>query len=395
MFILDIRQLRADTPGCEHVLHLNNAGAALMPRPVIDAVRNHLELEARMGGYEAAEARADAIEGVYDAIARLLNARPSEIALMENATRAWDALLSALVFQPGDRILIGRVEYGSNVIALLQLARRSGASIEVVPDDVHGQISTEALARMMDERVRLIALTHIPSNGGLINPAEAVGRIARSWGALYLLDACQSAGQRVLDVEQLGCDFLTASGRKFLRGPRGSGFLYVREQHIAALEPQFLDLRGARLIDTGHYGPRSDARRFETWESSLAVRLGLGAAVNYALGHGVWRLEAGIRFLAARLRARVAEIPGVTVVDKGLEHGGIVSCKLEGDSPERVRLALRERGINVSVAQAESARLDMDARGIESLLRASVHAYNTEDELERFAQALAEILRLH
>lgn len=390
---LDIARLRADTPGCEQVLHLNNAGASLMPRPVLETVTTHLALEARMGGYEAAEARTEAIEAVYGSVARLLNARPNEIALMESATRAWDALLSALVFRPGDRILTGQAEYGSNVIALLQLAGRTGAVLEVVPDDAHGQVSIEALEGMMDERVRLIALTHVPSNGGLINPAAEVGRIARAWDTLYLLDACQSAGQLVLDVEQLGCDFLTTTGRKFLRAPRGSGFLYVREERIPALEPLFLDLRGARWLDAGHYQPRADARRFESWESSIAVRLGLGAAVDYALDLGLANLEARIRLLADQLRERLAYIPGVTVADKGLERCGIVTCQLKEDSPERVRQALRLRDINVSVAMAESTRLDMDARGLDSLLRASVHAYNTEDELERFACELETLLR--
>lgn len=390
---LDIARLRADTPGCGQVLHLNNAGASLMPQPVLEAVTAHLALEARMGGYEAAEARAEDVEAVYGSVARLLNARPNEIALMESATRAWDALLSALVFRPGDRILTGQAEYGSNVIALLQLAGRTGAVLEVVPDDAHGQISLEALEGMMDERVRLIALTHVPSNGGLINPAAEVGRIARAWDTLYLLDACQSAGQLVLDVEQLGCDVLTATGRKFLRAPRGSGFLYVREERIPALDPLFLDLRGARWLEAGHYQPRADARRFESWESSIAVRLGLGAAVDYARGLGMTNIETRIRLLADQLRERLADIPGVTVADKGLEHCGIVTCQLAGDSPERVRQALRQRDINVSVAMAESTRLDMDARGLDSLLRASVHAYNTEDELERFARELETLLR--
>ncbi|HET19380.1 MAG TPA: aminotransferase class V-fold PLP-dependent enzyme, partial [Chromatiales bacterium] len=226
-----------------------------------------------------------------------------------------------------------------------------------------------------------------------VNPAVGVGRIARAWDTLYLLDACQAAGQLVLDVEQLGCDFLTATGRKFLRGPRGSGFLHVREERIHALEPLFLDLRGARWPEAGHYQPRADARRFESWESSVAVRLGLGAAVDYALELGVANLEARIRRLAERLRARLEGIPGVTVADRGIERCGIVTCQLKGDSPERVRQALRQRDINVSVAQAESARLDMDARGLDSLLRASVHAYNTEDELERFARELEALVR--
>ena len=225
---IDVQKARLETPGCQHVLHLNNAGAALMPQPVLHATVGHLQLEALIGGYEAAAQAHEAVEHVYDATASLLGCHRDEVAIVENATRAWDMAFYAVPLKPGDRILTAVAEYASNYIAFLQVARKTGAVVEVVPNDASGQISLEALRHAIDDRVKLIAITHVPTNGGLVNPAEAVGRLAREAGIMYLLDACQSVGQMPVDVEAIGCDMLSATGRKFLRGPRGTGFLYVR-----------------------------------------------------------------------------------------------------------------------------------------------------------------------
>jgi cysteine desulfurase/selenocysteine lyase len=386
---IDIVRARRETPGCTHVLHFNNAGASLPPTPVTEAVSEHLELEARLGGYEAAAQAEPRIEHVYDAVAALLNCHRDEVALVENATRAWDMAFYSMRFDPGDRILTGRTEYASNVIAFLQVARRTGARVEVIPDDEHGQVDVEALRGMIDERVKLIALTHVPTNGGLVNPAAAVGAVARAAGIPYLLDACQSAGQMPLDVEAIGCDMLSVTGRKFLRAPRGTGFLYVRRDWIERLEPPFLDLHAAEWTAADAYQVRKDARRFENWEGFIAGRIGLGVAVDYALGWGLEEIRLRVTALADQLRAGLAGVAGVTVHDIGQTQCGIVTFTRAGEAPAAVKARLRAAAINTSVTTASSTRFDMEARGLSELVRASVHYYNDEAEVERFCAAVA------
>ena len=389
MDAFDVARARAETPGCEQTLHFNNAGAALGPRPVLEAVRSHLEREAAIGGYEA-EAEADeTIEHTYDAIAALLGCDRKEVALIENATRAWDMAFYAMPFQPGDRILTGQAEYASNVIAFLQVARRTGARVEVVPDDGAGQIDVAALARMIDDRVKLIALTHVPTNGGLVNPAAEVGAVARAAGVPFLLDACQSVGQMPLNVDELGCDMLSATGRKYLRGPRGTGFLYVRQPWIERLEPPLLDLHAARLTGAYAFEIRRDARRFENWESFIAGKIGLGVAVDYGLSWGLEAIQSRVTDLAEHLRAQLADIPGVIVRDKGPTRCGIVTFTLEGETPAAFKDRARVAGANCWTSPLEYTRFDMAERGLESVVRASVHYYNTEDEIGRFCRLVA------
>jgi cysteine desulfurase / selenocysteine lyase len=389
--MIDLERARRETPGCQHVIHLNNAGASLMPEPVLRAVTEHLELEARIGGYEAAARREDAWQHTYDAIATLINSDRDEIAVVENATRAWDMAFYGLRFASGDRILTSAAEYGSNYLAYLQTNRRTGVSVEVVPDDERGEVSLDALAEMLDERVKLVAITHVPTNGGLVNPAEGVGELARQADVPFLLDACQSMGQMPLDVERIGCDMLAATGRKFLRGPRGTGFLYMRRELIERIEPPFIDVLSAEWTGRDTYRWRSDARRFENWETNYATKIGLGAAVDYALRWGLEDIRDHNYPLAARLRARLRELPRVVVLDLGREPCAIVTFTIAGSDPRAVARKLSERRINVSVSTIEDTRLDMEARGRESWVRASVHYFNSEDEIAELADAVEQI----
>ena len=389
----DLERARRDTPGTAHVTHLNNAGAALPPAQVTDAVVAHLRREAEIGGYEAADEARDQVEHTYDAISRLIGCSAHEVAVVENATRAWDMAFYGLALAPGDRILTARAEYSSNVIAFLQVAERTGAVVEVVENDESGQLSVSDLRARLhtgDGPVKLVAVTHVPTQGGLVNPAAEIGAATREAGVPFLLDACQSVGQMKVDVDEIGCDLLSATGRKYLRGPRGTGFLYVRSQMQEMLEPPFLDLHAAAWTAPDRYEIRPDARRFENWETNYAGKIGLGVAVDYALSWGMEAVEERITHLAGRLRQLLGDMDRVTVHDQGRRQCGIVTFTIDGVPSQEVQQRLAQRGINVSVSLVEYARLDLSHRGLPDLVRASVHYYNTEEELHRMVDALPE-----
>jgi cysteine desulfurase / selenocysteine lyase len=389
---IDLSAVRADTPGCAEVTHFNNAGAALPPTVVTDAVLEYTAREALIGGYEAAEEAAAEIRSTYDALATLLGARPHQVALIENATRAWDMAFYGLALERGDRILTCRSEYASNFLAYLQVSRRRGVVVDVIPDNEYGEVDTEAAARLLDEHVKLISITHVPTSGGLVNPAAAIGQLARSAGCYYLLDACQSVGQMPIDVAAIGCDFLSSTGRKFLRGPRGTGFLYASDRALSEVEPPFIDGRSANWTTADTFELRSDARRFENWEFNCATRIALGVAARYATGIGLDPIWQRVQSLARRLRARLTEIAGVTVCDRGRTRCGIVGFVCQGVRPEAVKAALARQRINVSVSDAAWTRIDLDARGIPALVRASVHYYNSEEEVDALAAAVAALV---
>ena len=390
---IDLARARADTPAVARLLHFNNAGAGLMPAPVLETVIEHLHLEAEIGGYEAAATAAARHERVYDSIATLLTCHRDEVALVENATVAWQLAFHSLQLAAGDRILTGEAEYASNYISFLQVARARGVEVAVVPSDEDGALSVAALERMIGPSVKLIAVTHVPTNGGLVNPAAAIGRLARAHKIPFLLDACQSVGQLPIDVDAIGCDMLSATGRKYLRGPRGTGFLYVRRALLQRLEPPFIDLQGATWVAPDRYELRPDARRFENWENYFAGQLGLGAAIDYALAWGLHAIAARIVPLAESLRSRLGAIPGVTLRDLGTQRCGIVSFTVAGQEARDLVASLRRQHINISASGPSSTLLDALARKLPDLLRASVHYYNSEAEVDRFAAAIEKVAK--
>jgi cysteine desulfurase/selenocysteine lyase len=388
---LDKEALRADLALAPNFIHLNSAGASLMPRPVLDAQIAHLELEAAFGGYEAERLRHREIEAVYTSVARLLNCGPGEIALVENATVGWMMAFYAIPFQPGDRILTVEAEYASNYLAYLQVARNTGANVEVIPSNAAGEADVDALRGMLDESVRLISVSHVPTNGGLVNPVEEIGAVAREHGILYLVDACQSAGQLPLDVERIGCDLLSATSRKYLRGPRGMGFLYVSERVLDSLHPPMIDLFSAEWVDIDRYRLRADARRFENWENNYSARLGFGRAVDYALEIGIDNIAAEIDRLASLLREQLAAIPGVQVQDIGRRKCGIVTFSVDGVAADEVETRLRDSNILVSFSSPSSTLIDARRRRLPDLVRASVHCFNLDEELDRCVEVVGEI----
>lgn len=384
-----IERLRADTPACANLMHFNNAGASLMPDVVFDAVTNHLQLERDIGGYEAAAYAADILEGFYTSLATLLCVQPHEIAFVENATRAWDMAFYALPLAAGDRVITHSAEYASNYLAFLHLSRRLGIHIDIAPSDEYGQIDVSALPALVKPTTKVINLVHVPTQGGLVNPAEEVGQFARDYGLLYFLDACQSVGQLDVNVAKIGCHVLSGTGRKFLRGPRGTGFLYVANEVVEQLDPPFIDMRAATWRNENSFEIATGSRRFENWESYVAGRIGLAAAVDYAQKIGLPAIEDRVTTLASYFRHKLSQLDGITVRDLGKEKCGIVTFESKRETASALADRLRKDGVNISVTDRTSAQLDFSSRGLNELARASVHYFNTETEIDRFCKLVA------
>ena len=384
MIEIDVEKVRAETRGCSNLIHFNNAGASLMPAPVADYLCDFLREEEIKGGYETRSLRNAEIENFYTSVSRLLNANPKEIAFVENATRAWDMVFYALPLGPGDKILTTVSEYVSNLIAYLHRAKQTGAEVVIVPNDNTGQIDVNALEQSIDKKTKLISISHIPTGGGLVNPAHDVGRIAKKHSIPFLLDACQSVGQMHLDVQEIGCDFLSATGRKYLRGPRGTGFLYVQEDWIERLEPPLLDQYAAELIDANTYEIRADARRFENWERYFAGQAALGQAVDYAMELGLEAIERRVVDLAASLREGLQETGVLELTDQGVKKSGLVTFQHQRFDAEQVKMLVAKQNINVSTSSGSGMKLSYLERGLDSLVRASVHYYNTLEEINKF-----------
>ena len=388
---MDLDALRAATPGCGYRIHLNNAGAALMSQPTLDAMTGHLRLEAEVGGYEAMAAEQDAIDDTYAALATLLGGQRHEIALFDNSTHAWNAAFYSIPLGPGDRILTGVDEYGSAALAYMQVAKRTGAELVVVPNDADGQLDVEALERLVDERTRVIGLTWVPTSGGLVNPAAEVGRVARRVDALYLLDATQVVGQFPVDVASLGCDVLTGTGRKFLRGPRGTGFLWVRDEALPRLDPFVAEIESATWTGGLDFTWWPGAARFASWEQSCVSVLGMRAAVRQALDLGLDAIGARATALGTYLRDRLGAIPGVTTHDLGVRKCAIVTAKVAGRTAEEVQAELARQGINVTTTVAVHNQFDTLVRDVHPLVRFSPHYYNTSSELDEAIRAVERL----
>jgi selenocysteine lyase/cysteine desulfurase len=395
----EIQKFRDDTIGVSNVIHLNNAGAGLMPDVVTRAITNHIELESKIGGYEASAFMKEAVQEFYVQAGRLFNCKPSEIAFTASATDSYTRALSSIPFKAGDVILTDNDDFISNQIQFLSCQKRFGVSIVHIKNAPEGGVDLYDLEeKLFSLKPRLLAITHIPTNSGLVQPVYEIGKIYERYlnsnpDTWYILDACQSVGQMKLDVQKLKCDFLSVTGRKFLRGPRGTGFLYVSDKVIErGLEPLFIDMRGADWIEKDVYKARNGAIRFEDWEFAYALLIGSGTAIDYYLAIGEDKVEQQVRYLSTYMRKNLSDINGVRVLDRGTSLGGLVTFTIAGSNPQYIVSELLNRKINVVPSYRNFAIIDFDEKGVEWAVRASPHYYNTMDEENVFIDVVREIV---
>ncbi len=388
--MMNIDTLRAQTPGCKTKIHFNNAGASLMPESVIDAMQQHINLEGTIGGYEASDLKAKEIAGFYESVAKLVNGKSDNIAFTSSATNSYARALSCIPFQEGDSLLLANEDYISNQLAFFSLQKRFNLKIFRAASLKEGGVDVEDMKRLMDaHHPKLVTLTHVPSNSGLIQPVEEVGMLCKERNIYYLVDACQSTGQIPLDVEKIHCDFLSATLRKFLRGPRGAGFLYVSDKIInEKLEPLFIDMRGGDWIATNEYQVRMDARRFEDWEIPYALLLGSKAAIDLANTLGVQHIKERNIYLCDRIRKGLSVLQGFRLLDIGREQSSIITVEIRGQKPADVLQGLRKENINTSIGNKHFALIDFEAKQVDWALRISPHYYNTEEEIDLLINTL-------
>jgi selenocysteine lyase/cysteine desulfurase len=377
-------------PMHSQLIHLNTAGAGLMSEPVAEAMIECVRREVADGAYET-ERHYDAIlqQEVYQRLGELLGAPVDDLALFDSATRAWWSVVSRLDLGPQDRIWVTPYEYAGNLIAFFALRDRTGCRIETIPLGPGGDLDLDWIAATISDRVALVSVTHIPSGCGIVTPVAEIGRILAPYRCWYAVDACQSVGQWPLDVAEIGCQLLTGAGRKFLCGPRGTGFAYVAPELRAALRPEATDLHVSRVgSPTEVVVEDRSARALELAERSTAAVLGLHEALGRQLKGGLYPERETIE----ALHATVGGLPGVELLAPGAEQSGILSFRHASVPAARIQQQLADRGINVWKISGDHTPLYHAARGVDTAVRASVHHYTSPDQVAAFGRALREIL---
>jgi len=391
--MVDLDQIRKDTPGCAAKVHFNNAGASLPPSCVTKSIIDYLNFEANHGGYETADLRSEEIQGFYQGAASLINAAsPDNIAFTSSATSAFALALSSISFEPGDHVLIANEDYISNQIALLSLQKRFGIKLLRAKSLEAGGVDLNDLEQQIIKyRPKLVSITHVPTNTGLVQPVEEIGSLCKQHSILYLVDACQSVGQILVDVQKIGCDFLSATMRKFLRGPRGAGFLYTSDKVLdRKLSPLFVDMRGAEWTSADTFEVRASAKRFEEWELPYALVVGSKVAIEYALQIGIGNIAARNKILCDIVRSKLTSIE-LRVLDLGENLSSIITAEIPGKSANEVLQYLRNVNVNTSTSHLSNAHIDFASKKVDWALRISPHYYNTEDEIDTLIQSLEDL----
>ncbi len=386
---IDLNTIRQETAGCTDKIFLNSAGGSLMPKSVAETMTDHILLEQQHGAYESAGRKSEQLNQFYVEAAKMINTQPDNIAFTVSSTDAYAKALSSIEFRDGDVIITTNDDYVSNQMAFFSLQKKRGVKLMRVKNLSNHELDLEDLENLIKKyNPKLVAVTHIPTNSGLIQDVEGVGKICRQYDVLYLVDACQSVGQLVVDVEKIGCDFLTATGRKFLRGPRGTGFLYVSDRILTKnMTPVFLDMNGAQWTDFDDYTLLKTAKRFELWETSISSFLGLREALHYANGIGLQNIENYNRKLAETLRAGLLN-NGLRVLDRGQNLSSIVTFVDQNGDIENIYRILKENSVYFSVSNKNNALIDFTMKGLDRAIRLSPHYFNTSEEIEKIVEIL-------
>jgi len=385
-----IESIRADIPHYGDKLFLNSAGSSLMPKSVREVINQYLIDEEMYGGYKLADIRSDELEQFYHQAAQLLNCKSQNIAFAHDATDAYIKALSSIDFKEGDIIITSQDDYSSNQIQFISLQQRLGIQIKRIRTLENGDIDLNHFSDLIKEqKPKLVAITHIPTNSGKIQDVQSIGQLCSQEDIIYLVDACQSVGQIPVDVQDINCDFLSATGRKFLRGPRGTGLLYVSDKILnQQFYPLFIDGFGAKWTGSEHFEIKQSAKRFQTWEAPFAMVLGLAEALRYANDIGMDHIHARNQQLMQHFRGKLNTISGLQVFDTGSQLSNITTIKKNGKSLEETENFLTLHQVFYSVSTLEWGLLDFTDKGVDWVIRLSPHYFNTIEELDCVCEIL-------
>jgi len=391
--LIDVDALRAATPGCNDRAFLLSAGSSLPTEATLDAVIGHLRLEAEIGGYAAADRAVDVLEQGRADLAALVGGDPDEIALVTSDSsgwvKAWWGWVVGGNVPAGSKVLVDRMCYHSHYAALDQTRRIGAFDIHIMPSLDDGTVDVDALR--IDDDASAVCVTMIGTHSGNVNPVERIGGLAAAAGVPMFVDGCQALGQLRLDVNELGCQVLTGTGRKFLRGPRGSGMLWVSRSIVDRFSPPGLDATSTPWTAAGGMQIGAGTRRFEEYEVSYASMVGLAAAARQALTIGSSAIEQRVVGLGEQLRTALSSIAAVQIRDTAERRCGIVTFTVSGVSSADVVAAASTAGVVVNESTATWAALDMDAKQTPTVVRASPHYFNTTLELDRLVQAVEDV----
>lgn len=389
---MNIDKIREDTLHCDNFIHFNNAGAALPPKSVNEAIIAFLKEEEATGGYEMEARHAESIDQIYKEIAKLIRCQSDEIAITDNASTAFSKALYSIPFQEGDEIITSEIEYSSNFLNYLKLKRDKGINIITIPVGENGPIDIQKLEDSISKKTKLVAVTHMPTSSGAIAPVGAIGEITKQHDILYMVDTCQSIGHYPTFVDELHCDFLTGTSRKYIRGPRGLGFLYARKSIYKDLDPFMLEAMGAEWQSTDSYELNYTSKMFEAFEKPYAFMMGLQEAVKYANNLGIENIWSRITDLSTYARSLFAQHKELSLQDgKGKELSGIITLTIKNKSSLEIQEELKRNKINISICKPFTSLTDMQNKGLDSSCRLSLHYYNTKEEVERVNDILQNI----
>lgn len=387
-----INQIRQNTPGCLDKIFINSAGSSLMSKEVVQISKDYMDMEADIGGYDVMANHYEDFNLFYLEASKLINANPRNMAFAISATDAYSKVLYSFKWTEKDVILTTKDDYVSNIISFIHINRRFGSQIKFVDCLDSGDLDYEDLARKLEQyKPTIFALTHIPTSAGTIHDAEKAGEICANFDTYYLLDACQSIGQLDVDVRKIKCDFLTVTGRKFLKAPRGTGFLYVAN-HILDTDmgPLCIDLAGSTWDSETSFKFGSEAKRFEFWEKNYSNFLGLTQAIREINEIGIEKIAAYNKMLSGYFRNELEQVDGLKIYDHGSLKGNIITWKIPGLKQSEISKLFHERRVIFSFSSNTSALYDLNKKGEEWLVRFSPHFFNTTEEADQVGEILSK-----